>query len=62
MCPLYKKNDKHQIVNYCPITLLNSDYKIFTKALATKLAEMISHVIHPDQVSFMPGKSIFNQV
>jgi hypothetical protein len=34
MCPLYKKK---KIANYRPITILNSDYKIFIKALAVKL-------------------------
>ncbi|KAE9383054.1 hypothetical protein BT96DRAFT_1041062, partial [Gymnopus androsaceus JB14] len=37
MCPLYKKGEKSEIANYRPITLLNTDYKIFTKALAIKL-------------------------
>jgi hypothetical protein len=37
MCPLYKKKDKRQIANYRSITILNSDYKIFIKALAVKL-------------------------
>ncbi|KAF8178318.1 Endonuclease/exonuclease/phosphatase, partial [Mycena galopus ATCC 62051] len=37
MCPIYKKNDRNEIANYRPITLLNTDYKIMTKALAMKL-------------------------
>ena len=27
MCPLYKKKDHTKIENYCPITLLNTDYR-----------------------------------
>jgi hypothetical protein len=62
MCPLYKKNNKWEIGNYRPITLLNTDYKIYTKSLAIKLAEVAHHAIHPNQAGFMPGRSIFDQV
>ena len=62
MCPLYKKKDKREIENYRPITLLNTDYKIYTKALAIRLAEVAHHAIHPNQAGFMPGRSIFDQV
>ncbi|KAH9178322.1 hypothetical protein EDB89DRAFT_1839698, partial [Lactarius sanguifluus] len=37
MCPLYKKKDPTDISNYRPITLLNTDYKLFTKTLALQL-------------------------
>ncbi|KAJ7172885.1 Endonuclease/exonuclease/phosphatase, partial [Mycena crocata] len=37
MCPIYKKKDVTDIANYRPITVLNTDYKIFTKALTLKL-------------------------
>ncbi|KAI0738372.1 Endonuclease/exonuclease/phosphatase, partial [Daedaleopsis nitida] len=38
MCPIYKgKGERQKIVNYCPITLLNTDYKLMTKALAIHL-------------------------
>jgi exonuclease III len=62
MCPLYKKKDRRDISNYRPITLLNTDYKIYTKAIATKLAQVAPNIIHPNQAGFMPGRSIFDQV
>lgn len=62
MCPLYKKGDKRLIGNYRPITLLNTDYKIYTKALALKLAKVAPHIVHKNQAGFMPGRSITDQV
>ena len=62
MCPLYKKKDPTEISNYRPITLLNTDYKILTKALALQLVDKITHLIHPDQAGFIRNRSIFNQI
>ena len=62
MCPLYKKKDRRDIANYRLITLLNSDYKIFTKALAVKLAKTVPAIIHESQASFIPERRIFDQV
>ncbi|OJT08742.1 Transposon TX1 uncharacterized 149 kDa protein [Trametes pubescens] len=63
ICPVYKlKKDKREIGNYRPITLLNSDYKIMTRALATKLAAAAPPLIHPDQAGFIPGRRIFDHI
>ena len=62
MSPIYKKKDPESIENYRPITLLNTDYKIFTKALSTKLADVAPQIINRDQAGFIPGRSIFDQV
>jgi Reverse transcriptase (RNA-dependent DNA polymerase) len=62
MCPIYKKKDKMKIENYCPITLLNTDYKLLTKALALQLIHSIKCMVHPDQVGFIPGRTIFNHI
>ncbi|XP_077118894.1 uncharacterized protein LOC143774969 [Ranitomeya variabilis] len=43
--------------SYRPISLVNVDYKIFTKILATRLNTIILDLIHLDQTGFMPGKS-----
>lgn len=62
LCPLYKKNDKREPGNYRPVTVLNSDYKIFTKALSIKLCKLAPKLIHESQAGFVPGRSIINQV
>ena len=61
MCPIYKKKDRAEIENYRPITVLNSDYKIMTKALTTKLTDAVPDIIHMDQAGFMRGRRIEDQ-
>jgi exonuclease III len=62
MCPIYKKKDPTEISNYRPITLLDTDYKLLTKALALQLMIDLETLIHPDQAGFIPNRSIFNQI
>jgi exonuclease III len=62
MCPLFKKKDRTRIENYRPITLLNSDYKLLTKALSLQLLKPIDGMIHRDQAGFIPGRSIFDHI
>ena len=62
MCPIYKKKEADNIANYRPITVLNTDYKLFTKAIATRLSDVALHLIHPDQAGFIRGRSIFDQI
>lgn len=58
MCPLYKKNDRTDISNYRPITCLNTDYKLFTKILAERFAEVITdQSIQVKQASSQEGVS-----
>ena len=61
MCPIYKKNDRNEIANYRPITILNSDYKIMTKILAQRLAQVVPTLLHKSQAGFIPGRSISEQ-
>ncbi|KAJ2984424.1 hypothetical protein NUW54_g10519 [Trametes sanguinea] len=62
MAPIYKeKGELSQIVNYRPITLLNTDYKLLTKVLALRLASVATDIIHPAQAGFMPGRRLRDQ-
>ena len=62
MCPIYKKKEADNIANYRPITVLNTDYKILTKAITTRFTEIAPGIIHPDQAGFIRGRSIFDQI
>jgi hypothetical protein len=62
MCPIWKKKDPTNIANYRPITVLNTDHKLFTKALANKLTRIAPHLIHKDQAGFMKGRKIADQI
>jgi hypothetical protein len=62
MCPLFKKKDPTDIKNYCPITVLNTDYKVLMKVLAIQLMDRAETMIHEDQAGFIPKRSIFNHI
>lgn len=57
-----KDMDKSVISNWRPITLLNSDVKIISKALATRLQFCVKDVISEDQSGFIRGRSIITNL
>ena len=61
MCPIYKKKDRREIENYRPITLLNTDYKIYTRILTTCLGMAAPELIHRNQAGFVPNRHIEDQ-
>ena len=54
-----KGEDRLDIANWRPITLLNVDYKLLTKTLGHRLKTVLPSLIHKDQNGFIPGGSIF---
>jgi hypothetical protein len=62
LCPLYKKNDITDPVNYRPITLLNTEYKLMTRTLAMRLADVATEILDEDQAGFVPNRSILDHV
>ena len=59
---LHKKGDIHDLANWRPIALSNSDLKIFTKILANRLNLHASKVLSPNQYGFIQGRSIHNNI
>ena len=59
---LFKKGDRSLLKNWRPITLLNTDYKILTKALANRLKHVLPYLVHTDQTACIPGRTINDNI
>jgi len=59
---LFKKGDRDDLKNWRPISLLNVDYKIFTKALTSKLSPALAEIIEPSQTASIKGRTILDNV
>lgn len=46
------------IKNWRPLTLMNVDYKIYSKALSLRIKEVMPYIISEDQTGFMAGRDI----
>ena len=61
---LIPKKDKSpfQVSNWRPITLLNVDFKLVSKALSIRLAGVIPSLVHTDQKGFVHGRYIGDNI
>ena len=57
-----KGKDKRYLKNWRPISLLNVDTKILSKALSTRIKKVIGSVIESDQTAYVPGRYIGESV
>lgn len=54
--------DPTDMKNYCPISLLNEDYKLFAKILATRVKKVLLEFITEDQTGFLPSRQLRDNV
>ena len=59
---IYKKGERKSLKNWRPISLLNIDYKIASKALANRLLKVLPRIIHSNQTCSVPGHTIFDNL
>ena len=57
-----KGKDKRMIKNWRPISLINVDTKIASRALAKRLEYILLDLIHHNQNAYVKGRSIFDAV
>ena len=50
--------DPEYLQNWCPITLLNQDYKYLAKCLSERCKKVLPGIIGTDQNGFVPGRVI----
>ncbi|KAK3575617.1 hypothetical protein QTP86_031502 [Hemibagrus guttatus] len=59
---LPKKGDLTHLKNWRPVSLLCTDCKLLSKALALRLTKVMEQLIHQDQTYCVPDRSIFDNV
>ena len=59
---VFKKGDRLDARNWRPISLLNVDYKLASRAIAGRLLKVIHSVVNKDQTCEVPGRFIGENV
>ena len=54
--------DRNNLTNYRPLTLTNTDYKIYSKILGNRIVKAIDVIINSNQTGFVAGRSISTHI
>ena len=57
-----KDKDKRNLSNWRPISLINVDVKIGSKAIVKRLENVLPNIIHYNQCAYVKGRTIFDAV
>ncbi|RHZ13763.1 hypothetical protein DYB31_007897, partial [Aphanomyces astaci] len=60
--PLKKKGNSPHALDYRPIALLNSAYKLFAQIIALRLQPLLHQAIGAQQQGFVPGRTLANSI
>jgi exonuclease III len=58
----HKRGDERDVANYRPIQLLNTDYRVLAKVLATRFGTAMRDSIGVEQSAFLPGRQIGDNI
>ncbi|KAE8821932.1 hypothetical protein PTNB85_10532 [Pyrenophora teres f. teres] len=59
---LHKKGDPALLSNYRPLTVMNTDYRLYTAILAKRMTSAFKNIIGEYQMAFMPGRLIDDNI
>lgn len=60
--PTPKPGDRSQLINWRPISLINTDYKIISRIFSRRISAVVSSLLLSDQSYCVPGRTIYNNL
>jgi Reverse transcriptase (RNA-dependent DNA polymerase) len=61
--PFYKgKNERADLKNWRPVSLVDTDYKLLSLFIVSRLTPVMEHLVTPGQTSSVPGRTTFDNI